>query len=541
MLLSPSEQADPVRRNEIWKNLTTMLIANAPLRALVFPKLLAISDTCPQDALADIELLVRAERSENANKIPLAQTELHSLLARKETPVELKISAALSLSRTYEQQGRFTDALAALQATAGFGKHSQAALIAAESARMAWLAYRASSNAQQRSIFIDTTTRLLTQYPQNESADQFKLLMAEDFSQAGEFNQAFQWIQQIPPGSSLFLQAKAARVLTLSRQYKQEVRAVPGYSTKPGSAAQRLADQIDAACKELLVIASARQPQPDKVETWTLTGDQVQLVAGAILATANVLADPELGRAKSADELFARYRPILAKYEKTSKSAVATRILTLTQTATAAGLLEAANLARQLLESRELPANQTLSAVLQVLEAIHQSTMTKQGDPLARGDDVTSAGFGLAQLTEDKLKSMANLPAALVTRLHAMYVIVAVEAGRYPQAMDMLKRYPQKETFIDLDLARARLALSEKKFPDSVTISMNALQSISPSDIRYWHALIVNLHAHLALGSDPTQIAAAIIARQQEYPELGNSATKRELSKLLNVVQKKKN
>jgi len=65
---------------------------------------------------------------------------------------------------------------------------------------------------------------------------------------------------------------------------------------------------------------------------------------------------------------------------------------------------------------------------------------------------------------------------------------------------------------------------------------MPMLQSLSPSDIRYWHALIINLNAHLALKSDPSQVASAIIARQQEYPDLGNAATQKELLKTLKTA-----
>jgi len=535
-LLPAEEQAQAGRRNEIWKQLTILLIAKPELRVFAFPKLLELTENCGQDSMSDIELYAHAERSVSLKKIPLAQTELQDLLSRKEIPGELKLSAAAFLAKTYEQQGRFADAYTSLQTALSMSGNQQAEFMAEESARLAWLAYRAAPNEKQRTIFIESASRLLSQFPTHGSADQFKLLMADDFSQSGEFNQAFQWIQQVPAGSALYLQAKAAKVLTYSRQYKRDIQSTADYSTKPGSAAQRLADQIDEACKEMLVIASARQKDPEKIETWNLTNDQVQLISGALLATVNVLADPALGRAKYAEEMLARYKPILGKYEKTSKSAIATRILTLTQTASAANLLEATVLARQLVESGELPASQTASAVIQVLEAVHKSELSKQANPIGEGDDLAKAGYTVVESVDGKLK-VDRLPESLKERLAEFLVIASVDAGKYSEAQKRIERFSKlKEAFADFDLAKARVELWKKKYFEAASLSMPMLQSLSPSDIRYWHALIINLNAHLALKSDPSQVASAIIARQQEYPDLGNAATQKELLKTLKTA-----
>jgi hypothetical protein len=191
-MLSRSQQAEAEKRNEVWKNLTARLIAQPGLRIFAFPRILDISESCPQDTLADIELYAHAERAIQLKKTPLVQAELQDLLSRKEVPMDLKISAAALLSRTYEQQGRFTDAFRTLQGISEVGKTPQAGAMASESARLAWMAYRATPNDKLRATFIEAANRLLTQFPQHESADQFKLLMAEDFSQAGEFNQAIQ-------------------------------------------------------------------------------------------------------------------------------------------------------------------------------------------------------------------------------------------------------------------------------------------------------------------------------------------------------------
>jgi hypothetical protein len=255
------------------------------------------------------------------------------------------------------------------------------------------------------------------------------------------------------------------------------------------------------------------------------------------LSTANVLADPVLDRGKQADEFLTRYRPILAQYQKTSKSGLTIQITALTQTATPAGLIEAVNLSKKMIGQKELPPGQTGPVILNVLETIHQSLLTKQADPLGTGDDLTQAALTLARVADEKFGKSPGLPPALLDRLRILYIVTAVDAGKFSIAAGLLKNFSSKTSSLDLDLALARIALSEKKFLDTVSLSANALQNISPADIRYWHALILNLRGHLALGSDPTQIEAAIVARRQEYPELGNPATQQELLKILKTAQ----
>ncbi len=537
--LSGTERADSAVRNQILKNLTAELVGKPQLRVFAFPKLIEISESCPQDSLSDIELYAFAQRAMDQKKLPLAQNALQDFLGRSNVPSELKLSAALFLARIFEQAGRFSEAVTVLEETARGGKNSQTAELLAQSARLAWMAYRATPNDKQRSRFIEAAGRLLSQYPQSNWADQFKLLMAEEFSRTNEFNQALQWIQQVPPGSPLYLQARAARVLTLIRQFKQDTQSAGG-PAKPGSAVQKLGDQIESACRELLVITSARQKDPEKIDRWTLDENQTQLLAGAILSTANILADPVLDRGKRAEELLARYRPILAGYQKSSKSALTVQITALTQTATAAGLVEAVHLSQQLIDKNELPPGQTVTAILGVLDAIHQSTLNKQADPLGPGDDLAQAALNLARGLDEKFGKSTGLTPPLPNRLRALYIITAVDAGKFTEAARLSKNFNPKTALPDLNLARARIHLSEKKFLETVSISAEVLQNLSPGDIRYWHALIINLRGHLALGSDPAQIEAAVIAREQEYPELGNTATKNELMKILKSVQKNK-
>jgi hypothetical protein len=131
--------------------------------------------------------------------------------------------------------------------------------------------------------------------------------------------------------------------------------------------------------------------------------------------------------------------------------------------------------------------------------------------------------------------------ATQVDQLEEFVVIAAVDAGKFDLAKTLIgKLSPTQKTAPDVSLVTARLLLADKKYLESAEASMKLLEKLSPADVRYWHALIINLHSHLRLGSDASQIASAIIARQQEYPSLGNAVTKAELLKILEQTQKTK-
>ena len=121
-------------------------------------------------------------------------------------------------------------------------------------------------------------------------------------------------------------------------------------------------------------------------------------------------------------------------------------------------------------------------------------------------------------------------------------MIAAVDAGQYDDARSLAaKLTPDQRKSPDVQLAISQTLLVEKKYFESAGKSMELLSLFSPADIRYWQALIINLHSHLGLGSDPSQIASAIVARQEEYPELGNAATKSQLLKILDELHRNKN
>jgi hypothetical protein len=533
--LPPQEKVRYADRNKLWSQLTAILTEKPNFRSFVFPQLVLLAEGCPQSGLADIELLAYAENAMTLKKVPLAQSALRELIARKSVLPALKTTAAMRIASSLEQEGKITQAVEIL-AEAGNISEPSADLLT-ETARLAWLAYRSDRSPFRRDAFIQSATRLLNRFPQSDAADQFRLLMAEEFSQEGQFNQAQQWIAQVPAGSPRYLQAQAQRVLVLTRQYKIQTAAEVRRQATP--AERILADQVETACSQLLIIASAKQKEPEKFTTWQLDDDQLKLISGAILASADVLSDPALDQGDRARTLLAKYRPLLDRYQQTSKSALAVQITTLAQTASPAARLEAVNLTLKLLEENALPLDQLAGTVIYVLETVHQADLDSSADLSAQADDLARANFNLARKARDQLVSDKTLPASLAERLSTLYAVAALQAGNISEAKQTLDglKPSEKSTAADLTLARAKLHFAEKNYLSAATTSMQILQEISPQNIRYWHALIVNLRAHQALNSDRDQIAAAILARKQEYPDLGNAATRIELEKILHTLQ----
>ena len=536
-MLSAEDQTKSQNRNKALASLREITAKNTKFRAFVFPVLLEMSAKVSQQSLSDIELLAFAENARSTQKTPVAMGAYRRILSLSGTHPEFKITAALELAGLLEEQGQISQAVEILS---GIGpvEGSQAADLMMESARLAWLAYCAKPDERHREIFIKTTTQLLDRFSGSPAADQFKLLMAQELSQSGKFDESRAWIEQVPAGSALYLQAKATEVLVLSRQYRHRDLAHP--TTRMSG--NDLAEQIQTLCHEMMTIASARQAQPDKIETWKLDDAQVKLLAGAILATANVLADPGLGRGQHAKELMEKYRPVLARYQQTSKSAIALEISTLVQTQTPAGQIEAMSLAMKMIDQNELPAEQQAAIVLGVLESIHRFILDTHADPMTRFGDLTQGAFLLSRTAINALGKNQNIPSSQLNRLREFEVIAAVDAGQYNDARSLAaKLTPDQRKSPDVQLAISQTLLVEKKYFESAGKSMELLSLFSPADIRYWQALIINLHSHLGLGSDPSQIASAIVARQEEYPELGNAATKSQLIKILDELHRNKN
>jgi hypothetical protein len=536
-MLSSSDQLKSKNRNLALSALSEMLANKASLRSFAFPILLAMSEKIPHQNLSDIELLAYAVNARANQKTPAALDAYRELISRPDISSSLKISAALDLAGILESQGQFSQAVAMIN-DLGPIEGDQASDLMAESARLAWLAYRAKPDDDQRKIFVKTTTALLERFPHSTSADQFKLLMAEELSQSKDFAQSLAWIEQVPAGSPLYLQAQAAKVLVLSRQYRQGISAV---ASQPSTSAVDWADQIQKVCSELMVIASARQPNPEQIETWKLDDAQVKLLAGAILATANVLSDPSLNRGNDAKMFMEKYRPVLDRYRRTSKSAIAMEISTLTQAQTPAAQIEAINLTLTMIDKNELPASQQMSIVLAVLDSVHRFVLATHADPFERIGDLADAFLNLSQTATKALSADKDIPAAQADQLKDFVAIAAVDAGKFDLAKTLIgKLSPTQKTAPDVSLVTARLLLADKKYLESAEASMKLLEKLSPADIRYWQALVINLHSHLRLGSDASQIASAIIARQQEYPSLGNAATKTELLKILDQTKNAK-
>jgi hypothetical protein len=465
-------------------------------------------------------------------KLPLAQSDLRLLISRESMNKALKTLAAVRLASTFEQAGQFALAVKTLNEAGS----DESADISAETARLAWLAYQADHTEASRKIFIKSASLLLDRFPQSDSADQFRLLMAEDYSEQGEYSQSLQWIEDVPAGSSRYLQAQAAKVLVLSRQYKSQAA---GGRSQASQAETLIANQVEKACENLLVLASAKQKNPEKIESWTLSEDQMKLLSGAILSAADVLSDPLIDKGDRARKMLDKYRPILNKFQKTSKSSLAVQINMLVQTASPAGKIEAINLALKMLDEKQLSVEIMADTTIFVLGTVHQAVLDTTADLSAKPGDLALANLNLAKQSSRTLLDEKTLSKSSVDRLRTLYIVASADAGDYPLAKDALGRYkPENGTEpVDLSLAKIKLEYSQKQYAESATATMQLLQTIPPSDIRYWHALIMNLRSHLALGSDHDQIAAAILARRQEYPNLGSPVTREELEKILHLVE----
>ncbi len=533
-MLSEGDQCRRQNRNEAWASLTEVVTARPSLMVFVFPLILKNSESVSPGSMADVELFAHADNALAMNKTLLAQSDFRELISRKSVNKAIRKGAAIRLAMTLEKEGHFAMAVKTLSEA----DVCDSAEVAAEKARLAWLAYQADHTDASRKIFIESSSVLLDRFPHSDSSDQFRLLMAEDYSEQGSFAQSLQLIGQVPAGSARYMQAQAARVLVLSRQYKSQAS---GVRKQASPAEQILADQVEKACKDLLVVASANQKQPEKIETWSLSPDQVKLLAGAILAGADVLSDPLLDGGERARKLLEVNRPILNKYQDASKSTLAVQITMLVQTASTAGRIEAVNMTLKMLEEKQLPLSQMAETTIFVLETVHQAVLETAGVFSDVPNDLAMANLNLAKRAMRYFLNEKSLSKALSDRLLMFYIIAATDAGEYSLAKESFDKYKPEpgDVLVDLTLARMKMDYALKQYAASATGTMELLQKISPGDIRYWHALVINLRSHLALGSDRDQIVAAILARRREYPNLGSTFTREELEKILHLIETK--
>ncbi len=530
--LTEGERCDRQIRNKVWSKLISILEKNPQYGELVFSKLVSSGRECQLNALADVELYARAKYAMGRGKVPLAESMLKQLVARKGVSEYLKERGAILLAGVFEKQGEFAKAAKIVGRSIGNDGNGKNCELVAEAARLSWLALQAKPSNSCREEFIRYARELINKCPESRYADRFKLLMADQLCDDGKFNEALQWIEQVPAGSEFYLQSRAERVLVLTRQFNASAASGSGEFMKS------LADEIVSACKEMLTIASAGQRNPNSPKSWQLTPEQVQIIGASILATVNVLTNANIARADEANRLLSKYKPILQKYEKSSNTAVVSQIVALLkQWKNADDIKQAIGLAEKLF-AQKIDESKKLDVIIAVLEVVHQYMLWQYAEPISKPTGLTDVALNLADMTDKKL-SADKMSLSQRAKFFVIYGIIACDGGEYERAEKLFGMVPKipKRYEIDVKLAKARIAFYRKQYMLAARLSMYILQRLSSADIRYWQGLVVNLSSHLKLGSEPAQIASAILARQTEYPEMGSKATKSQLMKILKIAQ----
>ncbi len=550
-----SEQAicDRNDRNKAWNRLLSILQNNPQFSGLILNKLIYndnITNRCPSSSLADIEIYARAKLTIAKGKIPLAKSMLARLLARKTVTPFIKQQAAILLAEIFEKQGMFAKAAKIIEKSITTGNINNNnnnkeinCKLRAEAARLSWLAMQAEpENQMLKNEFVKAARALILGCPESSYANKFKLLIADELCEEGKFNEAMQWIEQIPPSSKFYLQSRAERVLILARQFKNSI-----IQSGQNTFVRNLANQIESACIDMLTIASAKQSEPNNPSSWKLSDSQIRILGSAILATVNVLTNENIAQADKANYLLNKYKPILTEYERKSGSAVFSQINALLKQNNTDSLIQAISLTQKLItqKHRQDKNNKQRNAnianiIIAVLEAIHKYTLEHYAAPLSNSTPMTQSAIKLAELGKKKLfDNNHEFTPTEYEKFLTIYAIIACDDGKYSRAKELFNQIPKipNRYKIDAKLAKAKIDFANQNYISAAGKTIEILQRVLPSDVRYWQGLIVNLYSHLKLGSDPIQIVNAIVARNAEHPQMGTKATKAQLTKILQIAQ----
>ncbi len=547
MKLSDDARCNRKLRNRIWRKLVSDLERNPQFGELIYDKLVYdtdIAEGCPYSGLGDIEIYARAQDAIEKGKEPFAQSLLKQLLSRQDVSNFIREQATTLLASIFEKQGMFEKAADIVSRNISKIKGSREGncKLLAELARLSWLAMEAKPNdGKCRNAFIRAARELILGCPDSVYADKFKLLIGNELCDEGKFNEAIQWVEQISPSSKYYLQSRAERVLILTREFKDAIQR-----SGESNFAKKLADRIESACIDMLTIASAKQKNPDEPEDWKLDESQIRLIGSAILATVNVLTNDNVAKIEKANYLLNKYKPILAKYEKSSGSAVISQIKALLKEADINSIKQAILLMQRAsgMESpaRKLTIKQKAEIIIAILETIHRYMLNNYAELQASENPICELGLKLAEKNKDELfKKLGELPQREYNKFITIYAIVACDEGKYTLATKLLKSVPKipQRYKLDVQLLKAKVSYFKQDYISAASETMEILQRVSPVDIRYWQGLIINLSSHLKLGSDPIQIANAIIARQTENNKMGTEATRSKIMEILAEAQRR--
>ncbi|MFQ5496178.1 MAG: hypothetical protein ACE5EX_12450, partial [Phycisphaerae bacterium] len=405
-------------RQEIWRNLAHLVAAKPRLAAIVF-EAIEPAITCPLDAAADVELLIKAHQARRRGKGPLAASILEKLLARKAADGSLRFLAVQRLADDLAEAGQLDRAVRLLLTQSDVPDDLRCHILA-RAGMLAWQAYQQHSDTAHRTQFIDAAGKLLAECDRSEQADRFKLLLADQLSQTARFHEALQWLEQVTPGSDLFLEAKAVRVIIHTRQFTDIA------AQTPNPQATKLAERIRQATHDLMTLAAAGQPSSEKLDTWTFDKRRLNLIGQALVECIRVLTHPAVGRRDEADTLQSTYQPLIERYQQQSTPARAVRIVMLCEKNDEPSLRRAMTLGEELLDASELSGQEKTRTLTTLLAAVHRHRLEHHAEPVVTtATELAGQNRRLAQKAADTFAADAPL-----TTLRA---IAAADAGDYAE------------------------------------------------------------------------------------------------------------
>jgi len=518
-------------RQKVWQPMSALVAERIHLGPLLFERIERLAD-CPIGVMSDLELYAKAHLARVRGKLPLAESVLEKLLGYKTGDHRLRLHATNMLAECLAKTGRLDHAVAVLidrPAEPGVPKELNCQILA-RAGTLAWQSYQQQSDRRHRKQFVEAATRMLAECAGDKHADRFKVLLADQLSQMGQFHQACQWLEQVEPGSDLYIESQAGRVIVMSRQFTEMTTHAAARSIGGGKLGE-LVGQIVQSTKQLMSTASAGQKSPGKVATWTMNDDRVKVIGNALVTCVRVLSHKAVGRREEAEKIETAYKPLIERYQRNSAPALAVRVVMLCEQFNERSLREALTVGEKLLDASELDEAEKAQTLVSVLSTVHRYVLDHQADPVVKlPGELAGRSKTLADKAVAALRSSAQLA--------EWSAISCADAGDYVEFKKRLAGLGDTMTLkTDLDLGSARAMLAEKNYMLAATSSIKILHALSPQDVRYWHALIINLTAHLKLGSDRDQIAAAIIPRQQEFPKLGGQATRKQLLEILQTAK----
>jgi len=522
-------------REDIWSGLTNVVSDNIEWGPFIFERIDTLAGAIPDDELADIELYAKGYLARRRGSPQLTQTILKRLLDRPNVHPGLRSYAVRLLADSLADTRQFDVAVKLLrdETPAGSVRTQLDEERLTYAVALAWQGYEDQNDEVHRQTFIDVAGQLLAKYGQSKQANRFRLLLAEQLSQVGRFAEAERQLDQSASGSELIGESKATRIIVRCRQFARVREKGNDASVEMG----QLAKSILTLADEMMSVVAAGQKHPESPETWQLSASQLNLIGNALLECLKVLSHPSAHLQNEAHARTEKFDALIKRFTQASPQALAVQISRFCEEFTEPALLRAEETADVLFDHSDVPVELKIQTSVLLSTTVHRHLLTFVADPIVHDPSL------LARANQQQAEKAAGTLAVKASpqqkaQLEELFLIAMGDAGAYGQIKPRRAILAEPVAFkIDLDLILARAALANSDFPTASKIAENLLKSISPQDVRYWHVLIVSLTAHLNLKSAPSDIAAAVIARQEQFPQLGSDATRRQLMEILKIAQ----